>query len=141
MLTFLTVVLPLIVTVAAAAVFIILMAAAGYDRRQGYGVGPELSPKQLHHEYVGALLVLLSFLPMLVHLDVVGWILAPILRWAGAAIMVDDCWEHAVQLGGKAGYKTALHRFWEATFWKFAWMRWLVTKLDRLLGAKPAGIP
>jgi hypothetical protein len=131
MLSLLTTWLPVLIAVVSAAVWVLIMAAAQFDRAQKIPTDPDLSPRQWHHEYLGLLVLIASFI-WADTLGVLGAVTAPIVRYLGAAFMADDAWEHGVQLGGNHGYKTPLHRLYDTTLGKFAVVLWLNKLLDRL---------
>jgi len=112
-----------------------VMHAAKVDRARGYK--NTIRPDEVHHAYLGVIITAVSFLSGLEGLTVavvpVGWLLAPILRWAGVVLIWDDDYEHTMQLGGQADYESAIHRFANATVFRIPGVTRLVALLDKLL--------
>jgi len=126
---------PLLATAFGILFFGLVMQTAAYDRR--HQLKNAIYPNEVHHAYLGVALVVLSFLGAIAGLTIVvvpvGVFLAPILRYAGAALIWDDAYEHTMQLGGQPLYKTAVHRFADATLFRLPGASWLLTHLDALV--------
>ena len=100
-----------------------LLCAAVFAASIGLGLllkrGGDLTFRQLHHGYIGAVLLL------------VGWMLGVLgLAIAGLVLTFDDAEEHLTQLvTGNLTYQSPLHCLWYATLgnrWPFtAFNRWL----------------
>jgi len=112
-----------IAAVLGAVVFVVAMIEAAMRRAEGEA--NDIRPNELHHAYLGALL-LIGTAPL------GGW-RAVFGAWLAAALICDDADEHRQQLRRPA-YQSLLHRWFAATLWRFAWIRWLAGVLNRVFG-------
>lgn len=108
----------------AAAVF----ATAMFFPRSAFRTYPlDLTPRAMHHEYLGAVILVVS--------AVMG---AEFFAALGAALMWDDAVQHAVQWATGRTWHTPLVRAYADAYARYGWLRALNRWLDELFGAKAA---
>ncbi len=136
-------ILPIVGALLGLLFFAFVMNAARLDRDRGFKNA--IRPDEVHHAYLGVLLTAGSFLQLLEHLTIavvpVGWLLAPALRWVGVVLIWDDDYEHTMQLGGQASYKSAIHRFADITLFRVPGVTWPTAQDRRHLACRSGRCP
>jgi len=79
---------------------------------------------EIHHAYIGALLILVGVL-------VAGWV-GLVLQLLGLVLTIDDLGEHIAQTFGDDDYQSPLHRLYGRYLWPLKWVQRLTRWLDAL---------